>query len=160
MATISPGRPAELMQLVDAVANHPASWVNRLRFAAGERWWTRLHSDSVTEVWLLTWDQATATELHDHGDSAGAFTVLTGQLEEVRVDLTSGNTVITQLGRGGVRSVDRGVVHDVRNASPATAISIHAYSPPLQAMTYYQQRLGSPPLPGLTVDSSSIGQLA
>ena len=29
-------------------------------------------------------------------------------------------------------------VHDVRNAGPESATSIHAYSPPLRSMTYYR----------------------
>ena len=33
--------------------------------------------------------------------------------------------------------VPSGTVHDVLNDSPAMATSIHAYSPPLSAMTFY-----------------------
>ena len=34
------------------------------------------------EAWLLTWLPGQSTGLHDHGGSAGAFTVLSGVVEE------------------------------------------------------------------------------
>lgn len=158
--TASPTRPAELAALVETLAGEPAAWLPKVQFASGERWWTRLSSDGITEVWLLTWDQQTATDLHDHGESAGAFTVLTGSLEELRVDLDTGDVITTRLERGAVRTVGRGVVHDVRNASPTPAISLHAYSPPLLEMTYYEQRRGAAPRPALTVAADPADQPA
>jgi hypothetical protein len=130
----------QLAALVRGLAADPASWQAQLRFGADERWWTQLRSDDDVDVWLLTWVRDTATDLHDHGESAGAFAVVGGVLEEVRPDGVDGRLVTTRLQEGDVRQVARGVVHDVRSPSLAPAISIHAYSPPLREMTFYEQR--------------------
>jgi hypothetical protein len=103
-----------------------------------ERWFTRLHSDDEVDVWLISWAPNQATELHDHGGSLGALTLLSGALNEFRWDgerlrrrrLDAGDQVGFPLGR----------VHDVTcaPAEQAPALSVHAYSPPLTAMSYYE----------------------
>jgi mannose-6-phosphate isomerase-like protein (cupin superfamily) len=77
------------------------------------------------------------TELHDHGRSTGAFTVVQGALEEVRA-VPSGALTATDLRPGRTQWVAAGVVHDVRNVAALPAVSIHAYSPPLTQMTHYR----------------------
>ena len=87
------------------------------------------------DVWLLRWPPGTRVTPHDHGDSSGAFTVLRGQLIELRWResipecqlVTSGETVL----------VERGVVHDVV-ATKRVSYSLHAYSPPLETMSFYE----------------------
>jgi mannose-6-phosphate isomerase-like protein (cupin superfamily) len=147
-----------LAALVREVADNPASWQTEVRFAAEERWWTRLHSDESVDVWLLTWVRDTGTDLHDHGESAGAFTVVSGLLEEVRPDGVDGSLVVTRLHPGEIRQIERGAVHDVRSPSRTPAISIHAYSPPLREMTFYEQR-ESGPTPTRTVSTHTEGSL-
>jgi hypothetical protein len=39
-----------------------------------ERWFTRIHGDGELDVWLISWVPGRATELHDHGGSAGCMT--------------------------------------------------------------------------------------
>lgn len=129
----------QLATLVRDIAAEPASWQAQLRFGADERWWTRLRGDETVDVWLLTWVHDTATDLHDHGDSAGAFTVVAGDLEEVRPVAETAQLATTRLRAGDVREIVRGDVHDVRSPSLLPAISIHAYSPPLREMTFYAQ---------------------
>jgi hypothetical protein len=146
-----------LAALVREIADNPSSWQAEVRFAADERWWTRLHSEDSVDVWLLTWVQDTGTDLHDHGDSAGAFTVVSGLLEEVRPAL-DGTLAVTRLHTGEVRQIERGAVHDVRSPSRTPAISIHAYSPPLREMTFYEQR-ESGPTPTRTVSTQTSGSL-
>src|SRR6201992_3522811 len=51
-----------------------------------ERWFTRVHGDEALDVWLISWVPGRATELHDHGGSLGALTVLSGSLNEFRWD--------------------------------------------------------------------------
>jgi quercetin dioxygenase-like cupin family protein len=130
----------DLPQLVDLVRRHAEAsdlWLPRVRFSADRRWWTRLHGDEVSDVWLLTWLQDQTTELHDHGGSTAAFTVVQGALEEVRIE--AGELSATALTPGRTQWVAPGVVHDVRNVASLPAVSIHAYSPPLTSMTYYRQ---------------------
>jgi quercetin dioxygenase-like cupin family protein len=106
-----------------------------VEFAAGERWHRRIYRDRRMDVWLISWLPSQGTQLHDHGGSSGAFTVLTGELAEAAV---AGDELCEQPRRAG-ESVSFGprYVHDVRNVSDTPAVSVHAYSPPLTTMTYY-----------------------
>jgi Cysteine dioxygenase type I len=153
-------RPLSAQQLATLVADyadHPSDWLPQVRFDADERWWTQLRGDDTVDVWLLTWVTDTGTDLHDHGGSAGAFTVVTGALEEVRPEGPNGELLATTLRTGDVRVIEAGVVHDVRSPSLAPAISIHAYSPPLRAMTFYEAGEAGPrPTHTVTTDVQGV----
>ena len=102
------------------------------------RWFTRLHADDELDVWLISWVAGQATELHDHCGSLGALTLLSGALHEYRWD--GQRLRRRQLEAGDQAGFPLGWVHDVaaaRTASPET-LSVHAYSPPLAAMSYYE----------------------
>jgi hypothetical protein len=156
--TGGPLTTAQLASLVQRLAADPARWQAQVRFGQNERWWTRLHGDDDVDVWLLTWVRDTGTDLHDHGHSAGAFTVVAGVLEEVRPDGSRGRLTTTRLRAGGVRQIEPGLVHDVRSPSRQPAISIHAYSPPLREMTFYEQG-DNGPQPTRTVTTATEGTL-
>jgi predicted metal-dependent enzyme (double-stranded beta helix superfamily) len=106
-----------------------------VRYHEDERWHQRVYRDPRIDIWLISWLPSQGTELHDHGGSSGAFTVLRGTLTEA---------VPSQ---AGIRDTERptGIsvgfgphyIHDVRNLGAAAAVSVHAYSPPLTTMNYY-----------------------
>ena len=108
-----------------------------------DRWFARLHGDDELDVWLISWVPDRSTELHDHGGSLGALTVVFGALRETRWD---GETLRRRRLRAGDQAgFPLGWVHDVvwtpkRDLSaPVTpTLSVHAYSPPLTAMSYYE----------------------
>src|ERR1043165_2644220 len=103
----------DLVHVVDGIAADEACWRPRVRFRSDTRWWSRLHGDEALDVWLLTWLEDQSTDLHDHGASAAAFTVIEGKLSEVRVTgLTERSSLVPT---GGVATIAPGVVHDVRN---------------------------------------------
>jgi quercetin dioxygenase-like cupin family protein len=108
-----------------------------------ERWYTRLHSDDDLDVWLISWVPGHSTELHDHAGSLGALTVLSGALREYRWD--RGLLRSRRLDAGDQAAFPLGWVHDISADDPGETLSVHAYSPPLTAMSYYevteQQRL-------------------
>ncbi|SHG98779.1 Cysteine dioxygenase type I [Jatrophihabitans endophyticus] len=101
-----------------------------------ERWHQRIYRDRRVDVWLISWLPTQGTQLHDHGGSAGSFTVLDGELTEAVV--TGGDRLVDHR-RGANESVGFGAryVHDVRNLSDAPAVSVHAYSAPLTSMNFY-----------------------
>ena len=103
------------------------------------RWFTRLHGDDQLDIWLISWVPGHATELHDHGDSLGALTVLSGSLDEFHWDGKQLNQ--RRLEEGDQAAFARGWVHDVvwapTSATTAPTLSVHAYSPPLAEMSYY-----------------------
>jgi predicted metal-dependent enzyme (double-stranded beta helix superfamily) len=76
------------------------------------------------------------TGFHDHGMSSGAVAVAAGRLREER--LAIGATPRAQVYTPG-DSFDFGPsdIHRMTHAGGGPAISIHAYSPPLQGMGAY-----------------------
>ncbi len=108
-------------------------WMPGLQFRTDERWSVRLAADDEVEVWLITWLQEQSTTLHDHGGSNGAFTVVRGTLREY---LPTG--VEHELPAGSMRTFGADYVHDVYNPHREAAVSVHAYSPPLSLMSYYE----------------------
>lgn len=94
----------------------------------------RLVRTDLYEAWLLGWAPGQHVGMHDHGEAAGAFVVVRGELREV---LPESRRSIVDLGAGSTGVVRRGQLHDVGNVSDAPALSIHVYSPPLSTMTFY-----------------------
>lgn len=147
-------RLADLLHVTDRFADdvlggHYDHLVPTQGAPASERWFTRLHGDDELDVWLIGWVPERSTELHDHGGSLGALTVLTGSLRETRWD---GRRLRTRtLNAGDQAAFPLGWVHDVvwaresvgtggsgvSPALPAPTLSVHAYSPPLTVMSYY-----------------------
>ncbi|MCW0215872.1 MAG: cysteine dioxygenase family protein [Pseudonocardia sp.] len=105
------------------------------------RWYRRLVGDDYVDVWLISWAWEKAAELHDHAGSLGALTVVSGELLEQRwVAGSPGQPAglrerTLRAGRGATFPL--GHVHEVVNTTDTPAISVHAYSPPLTAMSYY-----------------------
>jgi len=127
---------AELTTLVREISADEAFWRPHLQFPESDaRWWTRLWTDPDVDVWLLSWLPGQATELHDHGISAAAVAVLSGQLTETRME--AGRPTVHARPAGTTTWVAPGVVHDVHGSGTGPAASIHAYSPPLNRMNYY-----------------------
>lgn len=111
-----------------------------------DRWYTRLHGTDEVDVWLISWVPDRSTELHDHGESLGALTVVSGALLETR--WSEGALRDRRLVAGDQAAFPKGWVHDVVWARDtvtaggvavpaAPTLSVHAYSPPLTTMSYY-----------------------
>jgi hypothetical protein len=134
----------QLRELTTTVADELTSpLLSVLRFAEGQRWWSRLALTGGVELWLLSWLPGQGTKPHDHSGASGAFTVVLGQLAEnyrypggpVR---TRRHTTGASVAFGPERA------HEVRNpssmsnaASMTNAASVHAYSPPLMPVRNY-----------------------
>jgi hypothetical protein len=141
-------RLPDLMQATDRYADAVLSGSYDHLIPAGgpptdDRWFTRLHGDEELDVWLISWVPDRSTELHDHGGSLGALTVVSGALRETRWD---GQALRRRRLRAGDQAAfPLGWVHDVvwtperdLSAPVSPTLSVHAYSPPLTAMSYYQ----------------------
>jgi hypothetical protein len=128
----------ELGGLAEWYAARRGDWPVRPVFDPARRWYARLAAAADHEAWLLTWLPGQSTDLHDHGGSAGAFTVLDGRVTEQ-----------LPIGRSEVRLVERGYgvsatrefgprhVHRIVNHGPVPAVSLHIYAPALTRMTRY-----------------------
>ncbi|MFC3964168.1 cysteine dioxygenase [Nocardia jiangsuensis] len=143
-------RPADLLRITDEGAEDVlAGRYDHIlpdggQWPVEERWAGRLSSDDEVDVWLISWTPGKSTELHDHAGSLGALTVLSGALAEYRWNGSELGHRTLEAGDQG--SFPIGWVHDVMRAPEAPVadpaaeptLSVHAYSPPLTAMSYYE----------------------
>jgi quercetin dioxygenase-like cupin family protein len=141
MSLIAPPRAGlaagPLLDLVRETAADRSRWACEVRFDTGSRYWARLDGPAGVDLWLLTWLPGQDTELHDHGSAAAAVCVVSGAVEEVRA-APDGTLTRVRLQAGDSVWVPPGAVHDVGHAGELPAISVHAYSPRLDRMTFYE----------------------
>jgi hypothetical protein len=132
----------------------PNTWHIQPRFERAARWYHRI-ADAHTagaEVWLLTWLPGQGTELHDHGGSAGAFIVVSGELTEYTVSGGREHGQIYRHGEG--HRFGEHYVHRVVNGGSTPAISVHAYAPALRTMTRYAIDNGT--LRAIAIDAAGV----
>ncbi len=146
----SPLNPIELLEYARFAAEEVLAGRYPVSYDPARRWHQRLYRDRRVDLWLISWLPTQGTQLHDHGGSAGAYTVLAGELAEAiyqpgvaptgwgRPAAGAGSSLIERRRPSG-DGVGFGphYVHDVRNLSAAPAVSVHAYSPPLTSMSFY-----------------------
>lgn len=135
LVTPTPLGLADLVSRTRRVADEVRAGLHPVVVDPERRWFQRIEGDDFVDVWLISWATEQYAELHDHGGSLGALTVVSGRLVEHR---WTGDAMRSRTLRSR-RSVGFGLghVHDVANPSATPAVSVHAYSPPLSAMSYY-----------------------
>ncbi len=132
---------ASLASVARELAESPEHWWPKVRRAGGTRWYEPLAEEPGFEAWLLGWPLGQGIELHDHGSSSGALVVVEGILSETHVG-RGGHLFHRRLLEGDLVSFGPDHIHDVVNAGPGRALSIHVYSPRLRSMTFYENRPG------------------
>jgi hypothetical protein len=128
----------ELERVVLSVAAHPELYQDLIVDDGASRTWTLFHSPSF-EVKLLTWDLEQPSDWHDHAGSSGVFAVTRGVVTERHRADDHVSIETRSFGAGQFRSFGPDHVHDVVSESGLSAASIHAYSPPLSGLTYYDR---------------------
>ncbi len=120
------------------------------RLAAAVRWsgpvtsvvrsWALLARSPEYDAWLIAWPVGGTVELHDHGCSRGAFTVIRGALVEATPWHDDGHLTLVrnEVRAGATLAFDAGRVHDVTNEGTRAALSLHVYSPALTTMASYE----------------------
>jgi predicted metal-dependent enzyme (double-stranded beta helix superfamily) len=135
--------PRQLAAEVRRLTSAPAEWVTRVRLDPEGRWYEQIRVDDALELWLISWLPGQSTGFHDHGGANGAFGVVWGELDEYVAARGAATVPASPVAAGAVRSFGPRHVHDVRNSSAGSvAVSVHAYSPPLSAMTRYDLTSG------------------
>lgn len=107
---------------------------------AEERSWRLVARRSDFDAWLIAWPTGDKVELHDHGASSGAVSVISGTLVEAvpwRDDTGRLSLVRNELHAGTTLGFGAGHVHDVTNEAGEHALSLHVYSPALTSMTFF-----------------------
>jgi predicted metal-dependent enzyme (double-stranded beta helix superfamily) len=114
-------------RIVVEVARDRSRWAHLLRYDPTERFAALIEKTGDVEIWLMSWLPGQHTDRHDHADSAGAFTVVSGELTErvIRPSHEVEHPVVV----GRTRVFGPGYVHEVRNAGVDPAVSIHVYRP-------------------------------
>ncbi len=158
------------LAIAQSYAAMPEEWPVAPRFNPAERWYHRLAVEAEYEVWLLTWLPGQATDLHDHGGSAGAFQVYAGTLTEDTISLDAAppapepdlpslsagvpRIAARELGEGAGRRFGSRHIHRITNRATHPAISIHVYGPALTTMTRYRVSPGG--LDVVTVEQAGV----
>jgi rhodanese-related sulfurtransferase len=128
---------AQLRSITVGLAARRDLWADLVVRDPDVRWYLPLHRSNSCDVWLLAWERGQDTDWHDHGGSSGSFAVAEGRLAE-QYRVASGRRIARrQVLTGDAVAFGPAHVHDVAHDSGGSATSIHAYSPPLVAMTYY-----------------------
>lgn len=128
--------PSELAGIVCGLAAHPGLWRDELRFDPTERQCALIARTDTVEIWAIGWMPGQDTGFHDHDASAAAITVVEGAIVDERMTL-AGATISARHEAGAVFTVASGEIHRAGHDGDAPAISIHAYSPPLERMGTY-----------------------
>ena len=129
--------PGQLRAVTAGLAACRGLWADLVVRDPDVRWYLPLHRSNSCDVWLLAWERGQDTDWHDHGGSSGSFAVAEGCLVE-RYRAPGGRRIARRrLPASEAVAFGPAHVHDVAHGGGGPATSIHAYSPPLVAMTYY-----------------------
>lgn len=107
--------------------------------------------EGIPDVWLLGWREGDKTSLHDHYTSEAAIRVLQGEFKE-HVYLTEifklddsqkqlgapVRMISREMREGSTMTIPTPYIHVIHNDDPHPDISLHAYWPHLDIMTYYE----------------------
>jgi rhodanese-related sulfurtransferase/predicted metal-dependent enzyme (double-stranded beta helix superfamily) len=129
--------PGQLRAVTVALSARPELWADLVVHDPDVRWSLPLHRSNSCDVWLLAWERGQDTDWHDHGGSSGSFAVAEGSLTEQYRVPSGGRPARRRLAPAEAVAFGPGHVHDVAHSGETSSSSIHAYSPPLSAMTYF-----------------------
>src|SRR5580693_10565752 len=128
---------AQLRAVTVSLVERRELWADLVVYDPDVRWYLPLHRSNSCDVWLLAWERGQDTDWHDHGGSSGSFAAAEGCLVEQYRGAGGRRIARRWLLAGEAVAFGPAHVHDVAHGGGGSATSIHAYSPPLMAMTYY-----------------------
>ncbi len=126
----------ELQRFVEELADRPELWISHVKHDATQRVYEELLSDEHLTVWLICWMDDQDTGYHDHDVSAGAVAVVGGGVREERLRI-DGDPQDRSFAAGDSFHFSPADIHRVRHEGSDPAVTIHAYSPPLDRMGAY-----------------------
>jgi predicted metal-dependent enzyme (double-stranded beta helix superfamily) len=126
----------ELQAFVAELADRPELWIDLVNHDSAQRCYEELLSDEHLTAWLICWMNDHDTGFHDHDLSAGAVAVVGGHVREERLAI-EGPPRNRTFAVGDTFHFSPADIHRVRHAGSGPAITLHAYSPPLDRMGTY-----------------------
>jgi hypothetical protein len=128
--------PHELVELVKYLSRHGEIWEDLVSHDRDQRTYHELLRDRYVSAWLICWMDDQDTGFHDHDLSAGAVAVVSGRVVEERLVL-GGEPRRRTVASGESFSFQASDIHRVAHDPGEPAVSLHAYSPPLDRMGAY-----------------------
>jgi hypothetical protein len=131
----------QLSALAVALGSEPRFWRHLVRHDPKTRYFNQLYRDVNLDLWLICWLDTQDTGYHDHDLSSGAVYIVEGSLSEDYFyrDAAGWIDVRTRERHAGdVFHFDASSIHGLRHAGGPPATSLHAYSPALWRMGYYE----------------------
>jgi hypothetical protein len=127
----------ELERFAAELTAAPERWRHHVRPAGDVRVYEQIWDDEDVNAWVICWSEDADTGFHDHDESAAAIAVVSGRVREDRLCL-GGAPLSRELGPGTTFTVAPVAIHRVLHAGDGPAVTIHAYSPPLQRTGAYR----------------------
>jgi mannose-6-phosphate isomerase-like protein (cupin superfamily) len=127
----------QLERFAAVLAADPARWRHLVRHERDTRVYEQIFSDERVNAWLICWSDGNDTGFHDHDESAGGIAVISGRVRDERLAVGSG-PVVREVSAGECFNVPATAIHRVLHGGTEPAITIHAYSPPLNRMGSYR----------------------
>lgn len=127
----------ELEQLVRSIADDPTIWEPLTIVDAHRRRYRLLYEDDRIDVWVLSWMSGQGTGFHDHDVSGVGLACAQGEVVERQMQLPTGATNVV-MRAGTSRQGPAGYIHSVAHGAGSPAVTIHAYSPPLEHVGQYR----------------------
>ena len=127
----------QLETLVTRIAADATIWDPLQVVDADRRRYRLLFEDPRVDVWVLSWMPGQGTGFHDHDLSSVGLACAQGVVTERQMLLPTGATTV-EMTAGSSRRGGPGYIHSVAHHSGEPAITIHAYSPPLERVGQYR----------------------
>ena len=127
----------ELEEFVTALAATPELWRSHVRHADDVRVYEQIWDDAEVNAWVICWSEDQDTGFHDHDESAAGIAVVSGRVREERLRLGA-DPSSREIGPGEVFTMPPVAIHRVLHAGDEPAVTIHAYSPPLNRTGAYR----------------------
>ena len=126
----------DLRRLARSFAEDEAAWLPHVEHDPDRRIFRKLLDGDEATVWLICWMPGHDTGFHDHDGSAGAVSVLQGQVREERLRWAE-EPVSAIFGPGELLEFGPADIHRVRHHGDEPTVTLHAYSPALKRMGAY-----------------------
>lgn len=127
---------SRLLHTVEGTLADRHNWEHLVRHDPAERVCELLDVADNVELWLVCWSDGHDTGFHDHDHSTGLIAVIAGAIREERLVLR-GAPISRRHSQGSWVTVPPGDIHRVTHAAGRPAVTLHAYSPPLERVGTY-----------------------
>ena len=129
---------AALERLVRRLADRRDLWQPLVVLDRERRRYELLYEDDRVDIWVLSWMPGQRTGFHDHDGSDVGLVCVQGELDEGSLAIGSAPETV-RMTPGVSRGGPGGYIHAVAHRAGEPAVSIHAYSPPLERVGQYRR---------------------